>query len=98
MATVTNNIVTKGLSGKVGNLVFRMRGDKTTAYVLSPRKVPQSKKQIEAQTDFREAVVLAKKALSIVADREHFEVVAKKEGKESAYSAAVAYYFKQIHK
>jgi hypothetical protein len=33
MATVTNNIVTTGLSGKVGNLVFRRRGNKTTAYI-----------------------------------------------------------------
>jgi len=98
MATVTNNIVTKGLTGKVGNLVFRRRGDKTTAYVLSPRKVPQSKKQIEVQTEFREAVVRAKMALSIDSDREHFEELAKKEGKESAYSAAVAYFFKLIHK
>ena len=97
MATVTNNIVTKGLSGKVGNLVFRMRGKKTTAYIQSPRKVPLSKKQLEAQIDFREAVVHAQKALSIESEREQFEKLAKKEGKESAYSAAVSYFFKQIH-
>ena len=84
MATVTNNIVTTGLTGKVGNLVFRRRGKKTTAYVLSPRKGPLSEKQIEAQIDFREAVVLAKNALSIEAEREQFEKLAKKEGKESA--------------
>ena len=63
MATVTNNIVTTGLTGKVGNLVFRMRGKKTTAYVLSPRKGPLSEKQIEAQIDFKEAVVRAKKSV-----------------------------------
>ena len=98
MATVTNNIVTTGLSGKVGNLVFRRRGKKTTAYVLSPRKKPLSEKQIESQIDFRVAVMQAKKALSIDAEREQFEKLAKKEGKESAYSAAVSYYFKLIHK
>ena len=75
-----------------------MRGKKTTAYVMSPRKAPLSNKQIEAQTDFREAVVRAKMALSIDADRAHFGELGRKEGKESAYSAAVAYYFKQIHK
>jgi len=98
MATVTNNIVTTGLTGKVGNLVFRMRGKKTTAYVLSPRKGPLSEKQIEAQIDFREAVVRAKNALSIDNEREQFEKLAKKEGKESAYSAAVSYFFKLAHK
>ncbi len=96
MATVTNNIVTKGLSGKVGNLVFRIRGSKTTAYVMSPRKAPLSKKQTEAQLEFRVAVARAKAALSIEAERAHFKELAKKEGKESAYSAAVAYFFKQI--
>lgn len=98
MATVTNNIVTTGLTGKVGNLVFRMRGKKTTAYVLSPRKGPLSEKQKEAQIDFRIAVMRAKNALSINAEREHFEKLAKNEGKESAYSAAVSYFFKLAHK
>ena len=98
MATVTNNIVTTGLTGKVGNLVFRRRGKKTTAYVLSPREKPLSEKQIESQIDFRVAVMQAKKALSIDSEREKFEKLAKQEGKESAYSAAVSYYFKLIHK
>jgi len=42
--------------------------------------------------------VRAKKSLSIDAEREQFEKLAKKEGKESPYSAAVSYYFKLIHK
>ena len=95
MATVSRNIVTTGLTGKVGNLVFRLRGSKTTAYVLSPRKAPLSEKQIEAQLKFRVAVARAKAALSIDSEREHFKALAKKEGKESAYRAAVSYFFKQ---
>ena len=98
MATVTRNLVTTGLTGKVGNLVFRIRGDKTTVYVMSPRKAPLSKKQTEAQLEFRVAVARAKAALSIDAERTHFKELAKKEGKESAYSAAVSYFFKQLHK
>ena len=92
MATVTNNIVTLGLSGKVGNLVFRRRGNKTTVYVQSPRKAPLSEKQKQAQQRFAEAVSLAKQALSDESGLRKFEELAKKEGKESAYSAAVAYF------
>ena len=97
MAIVTNNIVTTGLSGKVGNLVFRRRGNKTTAYIQSPRKVPLSEKQKIAQLHFREAVARAKQALSVETERKEFEKLAKKEGKESAYSAAISYFNKQIN-
>ena len=94
MATVTNNIVTLGLSGKVGILVFRRRGDKTTVYVQSSRKTPLSEKQKQAQQRFAKAVSLAKQALSEESGLHKFEELAKKEGKESAYSAAVAYFCK----
>ncbi|HAZ02753.1 MAG: hypothetical protein A2W90_07375 [Bacteroidetes bacterium GWF2_42_66] len=97
MATVTNNIITLGLSGKVGNLVFRRRGNKTTVYIQSPRKAPLSEKQKQAQQRFAEAVALTKQALNDESERRKFEEMAKKEGKESAYSAAIAYFCKQIH-
>jgi hypothetical protein len=42
MAIVDDNIVTKSLHGKLGNLVFRRRGNKTTSFVFLPRKVPLS--------------------------------------------------------
>ena len=79
MATATRNLVTTGLPGKVGNLVFRIRESKTTAYVMSPRKASLSKKQTEAQLEFKPAVAQARKALSIDAEREHFKELAKKE-------------------
>jgi hypothetical protein len=46
---------------------------------------------------FREAVARTKEALSIDAERTEFEKLAKKEGKESAYSAAISYFYKQIN-
>lgn len=95
MATVTNNIVTLGLAGKVGNLVFRRRGNKTTVYVQSPRKAPLSEKQKQAQQQFAGAVAKAKHALNDPAERQRFEELAKTKGKESAYSAAVSYFCKQ---
>lgn len=97
MATVINNLATTGLSGKVGNLVFRRRGNKTTAYVRSPRQAPATENEKQARNHFAEAVALARKALSDEAEYQKFVALAKKEGKESAYSAAVAYYIRQIH-
>jgi len=92
MAKVENNLVTNGLRGKVGNLVFRKRGKKTTVYVLSKRKAPLSKRQVEAQLRFSEAVRLAREALTDAAERKKFKKMAKRKGKASAYSAAVSYF------
>lgn len=94
MAIVNKNVVTQGLRGKVGNLIFRKRGKKTTAYVMSPRKTPLSKKQKEAQARFSEAVALARHALEDKTERKRFEKMAIKQGKESAYSMAVSYFMK----
>jgi hypothetical protein len=92
MAKVGNNLLTRGLQGKVGNLVFRKRGKKTTVFVLSPRTVPFSLKQKESQSKFAEAVRLARKALSDETEKKRFQKMAVSKGKESAYSAAVSYF------
>jgi hypothetical protein len=96
MARVRENIVTTGLSGKIGNLVFRTRGKKTSVYIMSPRKSPPSEKQKLAQQQFSEAVAQARHSLSTTGERLRFEEMARREGKESAYSAAVSYYYRQI--
>ena len=95
MAKVDNNIIIQSLRGKVGNLVFRKRGKKTSVYVQSPRKAPLSEKQKEAQKRFSIAVGLAVEALKDAGRRMEFEKMAKQEKKESAYSAAVSYYLRQ---
>jgi hypothetical protein len=95
MAIVENNIISKGLRGKVGNLVFRRRGNKTTAYVQSPRKAPFSEKQKVEQMRFSAAVGLAVKALNDADTRKKFEEMAISKKKESAYSAAISYYLTQ---
>jgi len=92
MARVENNIITQGLRGKIGNLVFRKRGEKTTVYSLSPRKAPLSKKQVEAQLKFSAAVKMAREALGNEAERKKFEKMATDKKKESAYTAAVSYF------
>ena len=94
MAKVENNIVTLGLRGKIGNLVFRKRGNKTTAYILTPRTSPASRKQKEAQAKFGEAVRKAISALQDADTRNRFVKLAKKEGRESPYSAAISYFLR----
>jgi hypothetical protein len=97
MAKVEDNLLTLGLRGKVGNLIFRRRGNKTTVYILSDRKTALSEKEKQNRQHFSEAVAQARQAISNETDRQRFEILAKKEGKESAYSAAISYYLKQIH-
>ncbi len=95
MAIVRNNIITQGLRGKVGNLVFRNRGGKTTAYVQSPRKAPLTGKQKAAQLRFSLAVRKAVNALKDAETRKKFKKMAVRKGKESAYSAAISYFIKK---
>jgi hypothetical protein len=92
MAKVGNNILTQGLQGKVGNIIFRKRGKKTTVYMMSPRKAPFSNRQKEAQLKFAEAVKLAREALRNETERKKFSKLAISNGKESAYSAAISYF------
>ena len=96
MARVSHNVITEGLRGKVGNLVFRKRGNKTTVYILSDRKAPLTEKQKKAQQRFSKAAAMAKDALKNESELEHFSELAKKTGKESAYSAAVSYYMNSL--
>ena len=98
MAKVVNNIITRGLKGKVGNLVHRERNGKTTVYVLSPRKASFSKKQVAFQTDFKEAVYKTLTALSIEEDRKKLEEMAVKMKKESAYTAGISFHLAAIRK
>ena len=96
MAKVDSNIITTGLRGKVGNIIFRKRGNKTTAYVLSPRKTPFNDNQVSAQQRFAQAVAMARESLQNKDKLKKFTKMARKENKESAYSAAVSYYMKNL--
>ena len=92
MAKVGNNIVTLGLRGKIGDLIFRKRGKNTIVYCSSPRKSPLSKKQVEAQLKFKEAVWMAREALKDENERKKFKKMAMNNKKESAYTAAISYF------
>jgi hypothetical protein len=92
MATYTNNGIIDGLHGKVGDLVFRTRGNKTSVYTLSSRQTALSEKQLQAQLRFAAAVKSAKEALLDHTKRKEFEEMAQIQGKTKAYNAAVSFY------
>ena len=90
MAKVGNNIVTTGLSGKLGNLiVFRIRGGKTVVSKVPLKKEQEpTEAQQQHQLRFQEAVLYGKAVLADAAKKEAYGASAK-EG-QSAYNVAVA--------
>ena len=95
MAEVKNNIVTQGMSGKLGNLiVFRNKGGKTiVATAPSKPSGEPSDAQKEHRKRFQEASVYGKTATADPAAKKGYETAAKKKGL-SAYNVAVADFLK----
>ncbi|MEM9671594.1 MAG: hypothetical protein ACFB15_14980 [Cyclobacteriaceae bacterium] len=95
MAYVKKNIVTEGLSGKLGNtIVFRQRGGKTIVST-TPRKVERepSEAQKEHHQRFRAATKYAKQAIEDEHLREAYQLRAK-EG-QNAFNVAMADFMHQ---
>jgi len=93
MAKQSNNVVTHGLSGKVGDLlVFSQRGGKTVvSKVPQKRKGGDSELQKEHKRKFQRAVLYAKSALTSPDLQEAYGKSAKKG--QTAYNVAVADFF-----
>lgn len=97
MAKVGDNIVTTGLSGKLGNLiVFRNRGGKTIVAKAPKKKQTEwSEAQEQHRLLFQEAVLYAKNAMSDPTTKEAYQASAE-EG-ETAYNVAVADFLNAPH-
>ncbi|ATA75210.1 hypothetical protein [Capnocytophaga sp. H2931] len=87
MAQSKNNIVTHGLSGKVGDiLVFSQRNGKTiVSKAPKKRKGEDSEKQKQQQAKFQQAVLYGKAVLADDNQKALYETTGKK-----AYNVAVA--------
>ena len=94
MANVRKNVLTRGLSGKVGNLVvFRQNGDKTImGSAPGKRTKPLSDAQLNLIGQFKEAVIYAKSVLANPDKKADYAAAAVKG--ESAYNLAVADFLK----
>ncbi len=89
MAT-SNNEVLKGLSGRVGNLLFRQRNSKT---IVSPMPMPSGKRGTPAQRMMRKEFGMAAKLVSHTLKQDpelkaHYQQLAGPNG--SAYRRALA--------
>lgn len=92
MAHVKKNVVTEGLSGKLGNnIVFRNRGGKTVVSVTPEKKKWQpTEAQHQHTRRFRQAIAYGKQALQDPATKAAYEARAK--NGQSAFNVAVADY------
>jgi hypothetical protein len=90
MAKQTGNVVTYGLSGKIGDLlVFRRKDGKTIVSKVPEITKPLSAKQIAHQQKFRQASLYAKSATKEEGLAEIYEAVAEKK-KRTPFVVAVA--------
>lgn len=92
MAESKNNIVTHGLSGKVGDiLVFSQRNGKTiVSRAPRERTTEPSPRQKEQTVKFQQAVIYAKAAMQDDVKKEMYSAAANPEKGVSAYNVAVA--------
>lgn len=92
MAQSRNNVITHGLSGKVGDiLVFSQRNGKTiVSKTPKERKGEASIKQKEQMAKFQEAIIYAKSALLDPITQELYAAASKSRKGISTYNVAVA--------
>lgn len=92
MAKSKNNVVTHGLSGKVGDmLVFRQRAGQTLVGKIPVRStVAPTDKQIMVKEKFQEGAIYAKAAIADPVTKAFYDSVAAKG--QTAYNMALADY------
>jgi len=90
MAKSKNNVITHGLSGKIGDmLVFTQRAGKTIVGKIPDRStVAPSDKQQKVNKKFQEAIIYAKAAIQDPATKAAYAAAAK--GGQNAFNVAVA--------
>jgi hypothetical protein len=94
MAKSQKNVVTYGLSGKIGDLlVFRQVNGKTIVSKMPQAPTNASEKQKGQQQHFQQATIYAKTALGDPSIKERYEAAAKKKKGRAAYHIAVVDFF-----
>lgn len=95
MAFVRKNLVTKGLSGKLGDdIVFRQTTAGTVVCASPQKSTTVSEKQLQQQELFKKASQYAKMQMSNPEMKVAYEAIAKKKNFPNGYNVAVADYFK----
>jgi hypothetical protein len=93
MAIVKNNIVTQGLSGKLGDtMVFRQRGEQTIAAKAPIARGPDgTPPQLAARQKFQQASIFGKAVSADPIAKAPYQALAKE--RQTAYNVAVADFF-----
>ena len=95
MAKSINNIVTEGLSGRIGKqIVFSQRNGETIVSKFPVRTKKPTAKQIAQQTKFSSAIAYGKNALQDNSLKVLYTTEAQKRKGVSAYNLAVADFLK----
>jgi hypothetical protein len=91
MAKQKGNVVTHGLSGKIGDLlVFRQRDGKTIVSKMPEQSKTVSEKQKEQRKRFQQAVIYAKAVADGSETKELYDAAAGKKKGLTLYNVAVA--------
>lgn len=94
MAIVNRNLITKGLSGKLGkDLVFRQRKGRTILSIAPRFSGKRSVAQEEQKNRFKKATRFANIQMQNPELKEEYNQVAKEKGIYSGYNLAVSDYF-----
>jgi hypothetical protein len=94
MAKSKNNVITYGLSGKIGDLlVFRQRDGITVVSKMPEQQKEASEKQTANRKRFQQAAVYAKIAVEDAETKDLYGEQAKKRKGLTAYNVAVADFF-----
>jgi hypothetical protein len=95
MATIRFNSLVKGVSGSLGNAVFRQVGKRTILAGKSSSSKPQSEQQRENRMKFRAAAMYSKAMMLDPQKKAYYQQKAKKLKLPNAYTAAIADYMRK---
>lgn len=88
MARIKNSLL-EGLSGTLGDMVFRTWNGRTYVYVKSAKPRKESVAQKKNRDKFRVASMKAKQALADETSRRHYQLEALRLKLPNAYTAAL---------
>lgn len=95
MSVVKDNLVTEGLSKKIGGrFCFRQSNGKTILYRVGLRKGPMTEAQLAVQEKFAQASSQARADMLDASKKAEWQAIANSSGKySSAYGVAMAHYY-----
>jgi len=93
MSKVETNPIITGLSGKLGNLVFRKKGDRIIMAKAPANNSEPTEKQRTHRGRFMKAASFAKGQLQNPEAKALYDAIAKRKGHDSAFAAAIQDFF-----